>query len=128
MKLPVKLAVGFTAAIVIFTSGYFIGKSSGHEIVVTQSAAVDTEKTPPALPAADAVSSDAEGSDEKLNINTATAEELSALDGIGETLSVRIIEYREEHGAFARIEDIMNVNGIGESKFVLIKDYITIGG
>lgn len=128
MKLPVKLAIGFTAAIVIFTSGYFLGKSSGREILITQSSAQsvipDSGTALPVFSGETAV----QESYGKININTATAEELSALQGIGETLSVRIIEYREEHGDFSGIEEIMKVNGIGESKFLSIKDYITIGG
>lgn len=128
MKLPVKLAIGFTAAIVIFTSGYFLGKSSGREILITQSSAQsvipDSGTALPVFSGETAV----QESYGKININTATAEELSALQGIGETLSVRIIEYREEHGDFSSIEEIMKVNGIGESKFLSIKDYITIGG
>lgn len=128
MKLPVKLAIGFTAAIVIFTSGYFLGKSSGREILITQSAAQSViADSGAALPVSSGETA-AQESYGKININTATAEELSALQGIGETLSVRIIEYREEHGDFSSIEEIMKVNGIGENKFLSIKDYITIGG
>lgn len=54
---------------------------------------------------------------DKVNINTATKEELENLTGIGETLSQRIIEYREEHGKFKSIEEIKEVNGIGDKKF-----------
>lgn len=128
MKLPVKLAIGFTAAIVIFTSGYFLGKSSGREILITQSAAQSVIADSGAVFPASSDDTAEQESYGKININTATAEELSALQGIGETLSVRIIEYREEHGDFSSIEEIMKVNGIGESKFLSIKDYITIGG
>lgn len=62
----------------------------------------------------------------KININTATAQELERLDGIGEKLSERIIRYREEHGAYTVIEDIMRVSGIGEKKFENIKDDICV--
>ena len=60
-----------------------------------------------------------------ININTATREELMQLDGIGETLADRIIEYRK-NVKFTSISDIMNVSGIAEGKFNAIKDYITV--
>jgi competence protein ComEA len=64
----------------------------------------------------------------KLNLNTATAEELQELPGIGEVLAQRIVDYREEHGAFQKIQEIENVNGIGEGKFSDIEDQITVTG
>ncbi len=62
----------------------------------------------------------------KLNINTATAEELSTLKEIGEQKAADIMEYRENHGHFTKIEDIKNVKGIGDKIFEEIKDSITI--
>lgn len=64
----------------------------------------------------------------KININTASADELTSLPGIGEKLSVRIVAYREENGPFANLSDLKNISGIGESKLNAIKDYITLGG
>ena len=66
--------------------------------------------------------------DEKLNINTATAEELTKLSGIGPALSQAIVEYREENGNFSTIEDIMKVSGIGEGRFAAIEEYIYVEG
>lgn len=60
-----------------------------------------------------------------VNINTATLEELKTLPGIGESTAGTIIAYREEH-RFERIEDIMNVSGIGEAKFSRIRQLITV--
>ncbi|MCT4594852.1 MAG: ComEA family DNA-binding protein [Anaeromicrobium sp.] len=62
--------------------------------------------------------------DKKVNINLATKEELINLNGIGESLAVRIIEYRSNYGNFEKINDIMNVTGIGSKKFDSIKDFI----
>ncbi len=61
-----------------------------------------------------------------ININTASAEELDALPGIGPAMAKRIIEYRETEGAFTAIEDIKKVKGIGEAKFEKMKDKICL--
>jgi len=62
----------------------------------------------------------------KVNINTATAEELDALPGIGPTKAQAIIDYRNQNGNFKNIEDIKNVKGIKEGEFSKIQDRITI--
>mgnify|MGYP000020045226 CR=1 FL=1 len=63
---------------------------------------------------------------EKININTATKEELQTLPGIGPVTAERIIEFRENKGSFKKIEDIMNVPRIGPKMFEQIKDKITV--
>ena len=63
-----------------------------------------------------------------ININTADAAELARLPGVGEVLAERIIKYREENGLFASPEDILNVSGIGETKYENMADMITISG
>ena len=60
----------------------------------------------------------------RVNINQATAKELTAIPGIGEAKARAIISYRDKHGAFSRSEDIMKVSGIKEGTFEKIKDYI----
>lgn len=62
----------------------------------------------------------------KVNINTATKEELMTLNGIGESKAIAIIEYRNTNGNFKTIEDLKNVSGIGDSAFEKIKDNITV--
>lgn len=62
----------------------------------------------------------------KININTANQTELETLPGIGPSIAIKIINYRNENGKFKLIEDLKEVNGIGESKFNKIKDLITI--
>ena len=64
--------------------------------------------------------------DTKININTATSEELETITGIGPSTAEKIIDYRKNHGGFLSIEDLMNVKGIGEKTFEKFKDKITI--
>ena len=62
----------------------------------------------------------------KININTASWEELSALDGIGEVLAKRIVAYREQNGPFSLTEELLQVRGIGEKKYQAIREKITV--
>ncbi|MBO5059709.1 MAG: helix-hairpin-helix domain-containing protein [Clostridia bacterium] len=61
-----------------------------------------------------------------VNINTAEIYLLDTLEGVGESLAKRIIEYRTKNGNFEVIQDIMKVEGIGEKRFEAIKDYIVV--
>ncbi len=62
-----------------------------------------------------------------ININSATAGELTALPGVGEVTAAKIVAYRQEHGPFYQIEEIMEVPGIAEGKFDGFKELITVG-
>lgn len=62
----------------------------------------------------------------KININTATVDQLDTLQGIGPVLAQRIVDFREREGRFERIEDIMKVSGIGPKVYENIKDRITV--
>ena len=62
-----------------------------------------------------------------VNLNTATVTQIATLPGIGEKAAQRIIEYREKNGGFKKIEELMNVKGIGEKSFLKLKPLITVG-
>lgn len=64
---------------------------------------------------------------DKVNINTASMEELQTLPRIGPQIAQRILDYRKENGSFKRVEDILKVRGIGERVFEQLKDRITVG-
>lgn len=63
----------------------------------------------------------------RVNLNTATLAQLDTLPGIGETLAQRIIDYRNTHGAFRTVDEIINVSGIGEKKLAELRPYATVG-
>lgn len=61
-----------------------------------------------------------------ININTADTRELIKLSGIGEVKAAAIVAYREEHGAFSSVEELLNVKGIGEKTLEKIRGYVTV--
>lgn len=61
-----------------------------------------------------------------VNINTAGAGELEALEGIGPALAQRIVEYREEHGPFQSVDELLEVKGIGEAKLEKFRDSVIL--
>ncbi len=65
-------------------------------------------------------------STEKININTATVEQLQTLPGIGPAMAKGIVEHRNKVGKFTKIEEIINVKGIGEKKFQKIKERLVV--
>jgi len=119
-----KLEAGIllTAALFLaFTAGWFLrGNGEGRPLRVetqrTLAAAVTALPAPTAVPEA-----------EKVNINTAGAEELMTLPGIGEKRAADILADREENGPFRFPEDITRVEGIGEETLAGLLDQITVG-
>ena len=67
-----------------------------------------------------------QSSDGKININTADKEQLMTLPGIGESKAAAIISYREKHGSFRSVEELMEISGIKEGVFQKVRDMITI--
>ncbi len=61
-----------------------------------------------------------------LNLNTATAADLQTLPGVGPAMAARILEYREKSGGFKKIEELMNVKGIGEKNFLKLKSLVVV--
>ena len=99
--------------------------SDGQQIYVPTQAEVEEGTLPAAIQPADP-GSGTEAADGVVNINTADAEALKSLTGIGDAKAQAILAYREEHGAFSGIEEIMQVPGIKESTFSAIKDKIAV--
>ena len=62
-----------------------------------------------------------------VNLNTATVEQLATIPGVGPKMAERIIDYRQKNGGFKKVEDLMNVSGVGEKSFLKMKPLITVG-
>lgn len=86
------------------------------------SASVLAQEKPAAKPAKTAAAPAA-----AVNLNTATQAQLETLPGIGAAAAKRIIEYRDKNGKFTKVEQLMNVKGIGEKSFLKLKPMITVG-
>jgi competence protein ComEA len=65
---------------------------------------------------------------QSVNVNTATVAQFEALSGIGPSMAQRIVTYREKNGPFKKLEDLMNIQGIGEKSFLKLRPLLTIGG
>ncbi len=118
MKKNAMVMLTALAAFLLTVSAFFLGRSTvrGVKVQAQRSIPVQTE----------AARSLPETEPERININEASAEELQQLPQIGETIAQRIVDYRTEHGPFSGISELMNVEGIGESRFEAIKDYVTV--
>lgn len=129
MKKPhISLFLTITAVFFSFTLGFFLGRNPASGTI--------SVSVPPALQTMPAESTalteqtfaPTQGVSFPIDINAATEEDFQALPGIGEVLAQRIVAYRQEHGAFRAVEELMNVEGIGEKRIAQILDLITIGG
>lgn len=63
----------------------------------------------------------------KVNINTASAQQLGELPGVGAKLAARIVEYRQKSGGFKATQELMNVQGVGEKNFARLQPHLTVG-
>ena len=84
--------------------------------------AEEEEQTEKAEEESEGVFTDAD----KININTASAEELSAIKGIGDSKAANIVKYREENGSFKTVDDLLKVHGIAQKKLDSIRELITV--
>lgn len=118
----------FTLMFMAFTLGFLMGRMT-HRTAITVNVPVSMlteptrapKKVPDAVPPAIRVTF-------PIDINRANKEMLMQLPGIGEVMAQRIIDYRDKHGAFSTVEELLNVDGMGMKKLDKIWDLIMIGG
>ena len=125
-KVSILLAA-VTVLFVGFTLGLFVGRNSGSG-TVTLAVPAQMQTAPTAAATAPTQTVPEETVSFPVNINTADAETLASLPGIGQVLAERIVAYRRQNGSFRAIEEITNVEGIGEKKAEAILELITVGG
>jgi competence protein ComEA len=146
------IILALTLICLVFTAGFFTGKSVSGGVVtverlietatpIPEGSGSSASSMPAAVPetsvpetpgvtaetAATPATAAITAVTEKININTASLAELDSLPGIGPVIAGNIIEYRETHGAFTTIDELMDVDGIGQAKFAALKDSITVG-
>ena len=106
-----RLCVASAIALVFVLTG-----PSGNPFAQSPSQSQSSQSSAPAQPPAAA----------PLNLNTATVTELAKLPGIGPAVAARIVEHRQKNGGFKKIEELMNVKGIGEKTFLKLKALVTV--
>ena len=113
-----------------FHPALFLGEP---DFVVEREAAPPRPKSPASptlsvspVPAQPSVKKSTPSEGSRININTATSQELQTLRGIGPAMAQRIIEYRQTSGGFSTVDDLTNVKGIGEKTLEKIRDSITV--
>ena len=98
---------------------FVIGMLVASLVIAGPSAWAQSDKTPAASKARATASA-------PVNLNAASAAQLQTLPGVGASTAERILEYRQKNGAFKKIEELMNVKGIGEKSFLKLKPLVTI--
>lgn len=141
-RIPEGIAVLITATLLSLAVGFFWGRSTARPAVVVEAAkpqetlfAAEVSETafPEPLPVSSGKPETAPAAEESpgvsgvININSADTEALTGLPGIGEVLAQRIVDYRTAHGAFSSVEDLLNVEGIGDKKLEAIQNLIELG-
>lgn len=116
------LFLAITLAFAAFVGGFCLGRNTaGISVELSAYATTGTPATAGAFPSSTGVSSTS-----RININTASLEELDSLPGIGPTIAQRIIDYRTQFGNFKSVYDLLEVEDIGEKTLEKIFDRITV--
>ena len=124
-KIPILALI--TCIFLGFLLGFFTGRNLDRTPVQIQTLPPATVRTSSVEESVATTKSGGQNQTFPININTATAQQLEALPGIGPTYAQRIVDYRNANGPFTSPSQLLNISGIGEKRLAAIWDYITIG-
>lgn len=115
------IIVGVCIIFTVFLCGIFIGRAISH-YPIDLTATVNNDDT-----ASTSYSNDL-FIGRKMNINVATADELTLIPSVGKETAEKIVDYRTKYGAFQSLSELRNVDGLGSDRILQLIDYITVGG
>ena len=118
MKKAAVILFSITATFLCVIVGVLVGRYTSQDHLMFASGSNLVMQTDPLAPVETG----------KLDINSATLKQLSDIPGIGEVIAQRILDYRDENGAFRSLDELLNIKGIGESRLQQLQEYLTVGG
>ena len=121
-----KIVLGLTAAFLVVTGGYFVSGQLGeaeYQVTVSKQAPAVSAS----LPEVEDGYPDSLLEGEVIDLNTASVADLTRLPGIGEKRAQAIVAWREEHGPFQSVDELVQVSGIGEKLLAGLRDYAAAG-
>lgn len=127
-----KLHISVLVMVTLLFAGFLIGFSAGRysrmdNVIISVRENMLTQPTATEAPILEtAIATEAVVF--PIDINLADKEDFMKLPGIGEVLAIRILTYREKNGSFSHVTELMNVEGIGQTRMEAILDYVTTGG
>ena len=113
------ILVGITGIFLCLLVGIFVGRNLTDSYIPLDKALESASQN---------TSENTQAADGRIDLNTASLQQLQMLPGVGETIAQRILDYRTAHNGFTTIAELMEVEGIGEKKFTQIQPYVKIGG